>query len=69
MLEKVLLTRARKGRHVSATKGGGKILDEATNNEVEAIIDRLQHDIFGSEVGGPKPTITMEHRESIWELI
>ncbi|GJV45965.1 hypothetical protein Tco_1430501 [Tanacetum coccineum] len=69
MLEKVLLTRARKGRHVSETKGGGKILDKAANNEVEAIIDRLQHDIFDSEVGGPKPTITKEHKESLWELI
>nr|GEX03053.1 hypothetical protein [Tanacetum cinerariifolium] len=46
MLEKVLLTRARKGRYVSATKGGVKILEEAFNNEEEAIIDRLQHDIF-----------------------
>ncbi|GJS45389.1 protein LAZY 1 isoform X1 [Tanacetum coccineum] len=66
--EKVLLTRARNSRHVSATRGGIKILEVAAYNENEAIADPLQHDVFGSEVGGPKPTITKEHRESLWEL-
>ncbi|PWA86707.1 hypothetical protein CTI12_AA138320 [Artemisia annua] len=67
-LKKVLLTCSGKSRHVSATRGGSKILEEAANNEHEAIIDPLQHEVFCSEVGGPKTTIMKERRESLWEL-
>ena len=69
-LEEGLLTCSGKSRHVSATsRGGSKILEEAANNEYEAIIDPLQHEVFSSEVGGPKTSMIMkEHRESLWEL-
>ncbi|GKD31270.1 LAZY 1-like protein, partial [Tanacetum coccineum] len=63
-LEKMLLTCARNFRHASATTNGGKILKEATKNGKEEIVDPLQHDVFGSEVGGPYATIVKEHRDS-----
>ena len=67
-LEKVLLTCARNFRHASATTHSGKILEEATKNGKKAIIDPLQHEVFSSEVGGPKTTIMKEQRESLREL-
>ncbi|GJX59449.1 LAZY 1-like protein [Tanacetum coccineum] len=67
-LEKMLLTCARNFRHASATTNGGKILEEATKNGKEEIVDPLQHDVFGSEVGGPYATIVKEHRDSLREL-
>ncbi|GJZ27386.1 hypothetical protein Tco_0571639 [Tanacetum coccineum] len=67
-LEKMLLTCARNFRHASATTHGGKILEEAAKNGKEEIVDPLQQDIFGSEVGGPNTTIVKEHRDLLTEL-